>query len=582
MEANLAVLLGVLANPLASGPAGGGSPLLAAAAVAWAALSIALQHRGALRAALALADRFLGRRDPRDASRTIVARVTRSQWHRDKRDNNSWVLQKAVAFHARNRGYFDRLRNGSISLEGLDGDRRALGERGAWEDDEDAPAASPSLASRPSNLMTLKPAQGDRVLVSERPWPPGSGRVGRVYLSLKELRASSGDHATEELSEMRLTGRSDEDPAGLVDAFVQEAYESYKRDIQREVEGERRFLFSLAEGKRRPGAGPPVFTRHAFSGSRGLDTVYHPDVPRVERLVSDFLAKSGKFAVRGHPHRLGFLLHGPPGTGKTTLIRALAARTDRHVVSVPLDKVSSNSELEQIMWGETYPAPGGDVGIRVPNDRAIFVLEDVDAAGDAVLRRGSGGAAETSSAAASAAAAASLASVVALARGDSSGPGGRCRRACGGDPYREDDECDSDSGYPGPPGAVAAAAGRPPGGRLTLSGVLNVLDGLVETPGRIVVMTTNRPEALDPALVRPGRVSISIRMGDITPADAARMAERYFPEATPAEREELRAWVSAEPPTPAKLESLFGEFDTIGECIAGGRAAAPGKKSPDM
>ena len=37
-------------------------------------------------------------------------------------------------------------------------------------------------------------------------------------------------------------------------------------------------------------------------------------------------------------------------------------------------------------------------------------------------------------------------------------------------------------------------------------GLLNVLDGIVDTPGRIVIMTTNHPEALDAALIRPGRI----------------------------------------------------------------------------
>ena len=39
---------------------------------------------------------------------------------------------------------------------------------------------------------------------------------------------------------------------------------------------------------------------------------------------------------------------------------------------------------------------------------------------------------------------------------------------------------------------------------LDLSGVLNVLDGVVDCPERILVMTTNHPEKLDPALIRPG------------------------------------------------------------------------------
>lgn len=46
-----------------------------------------------------------------------------------------------------------------------------------------------------------------------------------------------------------------------------------------------------------------------------------------------------------------------------------------------------------------------------------------------------------------------------------------------------------------------------------LQGLLNVLDGVVDTPGRIVIMTTNHPETLDAALIRPGRIDKKIYLG---------------------------------------------------------------------
>ena len=42
--------------------------------------------------------------------------------------------------------------------------------------------------------------------------------------------------------------------------------------------------------------------------------------------------------------------------------------------------------------------------------------------------------------------------------------------------------------------------------RLTLSGLLNAIDGVTSSEGRIVFMTTNYVDKLDPALIRPGRV----------------------------------------------------------------------------
>ena len=52
-----------------------------------------------------------------------------------------------------------------------------------------------------------------------------------------------------------------------------------------------------------------------------------------------------------------------------------------------------------------------------------------------------------------------------------------------------------------------------------MQGLLNVLDGVVDTPGRIVVMTTNHPEKLDAALIRPGRIDKKIYLGHMRLGD---------------------------------------------------------------
>lgn len=51
---------------------------------------------------------------------------------------------------------------------------------------------------------------------------------------------------------------------------------------------------------------------------------------------------------------------------------------------------------------------------------------------------------------------------------------------------------------------------------VTLSGLLNVIDGVCSAQGRILIMTSNSVDDLDPALLRPGRVDLKVEFGMTT------------------------------------------------------------------
>ena len=109
--------------------------------------------------------------------------------------------------------------------------------------------------------------------------------------------------------------------------------------------------------------------------------------PLCSRQVDQFLNKTGKFAIPGYPQKLGFLLWGPPGTGKTSLIKALAQHTKRSIISVPLSKISTNQELMDIVFDSKLTVQNSsDNAVSLPFHKTIFVMEDVDAASNGEQR----------------------------------------------------------------------------------------------------------------------------------------------------------------------------------------------------
>jgi ATPase family associated with various cellular activities (AAA) len=170
---------------------------------------------------------------------------------------------------------------------------------------------------------------------------------------------------------------------------------------------------------------------------------------------------------------LGLLLHGEPGTGKTSLIKAVAHYTGRthytgrNIVNINLANIAINAALHKIILNKMYQFSSGDAK-RLDFDQLMFVFEDIDAgAKEVVMDRNM------------------LAKIEAEKASKKN--------------YKDKDMAED--------AAVLyrrrsyGRSDRESKDKLNLSGLLNVLDGVVETPGRIIIFTTNCPEMMDPALI---------------------------------------------------------------------------------
>jgi len=104
---------------------------------------------------------------------------------------------------------------------------------------------------------------------------------------------------------------------------------------------------------------------------------------------------------------------------------------------------------------------------------------------------------------------------------------------------------------------------------LNLAGLLNVLDGVVDSPGRVVVMTTNHPDKLDPALIRPGRINKRIHLGFVQGEAVCAMAEHYMQAQLSGEqRWRLTELVTQRSVTPAQVEQCCAEGSDVEDFCA--------------
>ena len=91
---------------------------------------------------------------------------------------------------------------------------------------------------------------------------------------------------------------------------------------------------------------------------------------------------------------------------------------------------------------------------------------------------------------------------------------------------------------------------------VSFSGLLNAIDGVAAQEGRIVVLTTNRREALDPALIRPGRIDSVLEIGLASAPQIRALFLRFHP-AEMAAADTLAAALGDKQMSPASVQQVL-------------------------
>lgn len=172
-----------------------------------------------------------------------------------------------------------------------------------------------------------------------------------------------------------------------VDQFIDEAYHWYVSEIKRQEKKDKsRYYYDLKDMDYSEGANHE-YKRYKLSDDKNFDSLFFKERDTIVRLLNHFLNKTGKYGISGYPYKLGLLLHGPPGTGKTSLIKAIAQHTGRNIINIPLARISTNAELNRLFFSDEYYYDGSYYPAKMSYKDVIYVMEDIDAASKVVQRR---------------------------------------------------------------------------------------------------------------------------------------------------------------------------------------------------
>lgn len=207
------------------------------------------------------------------------------------------------------------------------------------------------------------------------------------------------------------------------------------------------------------------------SKKRTFDSLFFEEKDRLIRILTAFKDKTMYPSHIGSDNKLGILLHGPPGTGKTHAVVATANFLGRSIASISMRDVKTCNDFDKVL---DYPRNG-----------TVFVLEEIDCV-LGVLRK---------------------------------------RMATPSVPPAdtEDDEeyntlfqvyiNTEDKEQKAQILDELQSIKKKKNNRLTLGYILEKLDGITDESDRIIIATTNYPELLDEALLRPGRLGFHLNLG---------------------------------------------------------------------
>lgn len=269
--------------------------------------------------------------------------------------------------------------------------------------------------------------------------------------------------------------------------FVENLKQKYLSSIE-DLRDNKRFIYTLTKSKYE-NSSCELWDEIQFSSTRTFSNIFFNGKTDIMKKLDFFLHNKEWYFNKGIPYSLGIGVHGPPGTGKTSLIKSIGNYTNRHIIVISLKIIKTKKQLDSIFFEERYNTDNkrGSIGF----DKKIIVFEDIDCIGDIVMDREKKKNKSTTGLG-------KKLNFDELSTNSKINVGDLLETIVATEKATE-----KMVEYPKLP------ADEEP---ITLDDILNLWDGIRETPGRIMIISSNHYYDLDPALIRPGRIDVTLEL----------------------------------------------------------------------
>lgn len=271
----------------------------------------------------------------------------------------------------------------------------------------------------------------------------------------------------------------------IIDNLINTSYEYHNANVDNiDTDKYKDYIYMVANQNRFI-----TYNQYNYNNDITFDELFLNEKDTLMNHLTEF--KEGK-----SKHKfISLLLHGKPGTGKTSIIRMMANYFNRSVVYIKLNEIKNMQTLLEVIHSEEYEITGGyenDFNTVNIGSNKIIVFEDIDACCENLIKKRNS----------------NLDDNDANDNSNINSKKANKKKMVNNRGYVDFEDENT----------------------LTFDDILNALNGVIPNNDLIFVMTTNHVNKIDNALTRPGRITLNLELNEIKKDTISLMIHKYYPE----------------------------------------------------